>query len=299
VVSDITWSVPGLIVKDYTANVSKAKLTFLDSDALSKPQISFYWTQPNPAYTVKVDFTRTQDGLAVKCHKEIVLSVVAPAIVTMWPTMIGKPTAINGTSIKLKGSTDLAGAGIAFKAKVTDPAGLVGLTNVGQWQFVQTITHYAYGQVRSTGKCSADIPTISGPLCDNNYPYGTGPFPTPVNGVAQYTDDSPELIAPANLVNYIAREDYFFMYVMYKPPVYAGQQAIWIGLAVLPWTFIFCANSDGANWTVVTNGSVQNGWTPVLSNPEWNGTYVNGFSTDTPIACPGPCVAPPAPPPPE
>ena len=291
-ISGITWTVPGQYVKNYVANDNAGTLTFLDSTDLSQATITFYWVQPG-TYSVTVAFTLTKDGIATSCEKSISLVVVAPTLATAWPTMIGMPTPVNGTGVQLAGSTDFVGSGIAFKASVTDPAGL-GLTGAGSWQFVQTVTWYMSGLSLNDNKCYSGTPPTAGRLCDNTYPY-SGPYAA--GGAPQSTNDSREGQGSTAALGYFREESYFFMYVMYKPPVSAGQSAIWVAIAVLPWTFEFCAMPFQGNWTIVENGSVQRGWsTNLLANPTWLGKYTNGQLNQNQIDCPGPCTAPPPPP---
>jgi hypothetical protein len=247
--SGISWTIPGIVVKDYQDNNTTATVT--PANNTTTPTIKFYWVDGAEGRAVSVSCTCANAGTKTA---SVTYNVRAPTLEKFdsQTDAVGFDDAASPSQIQFGMGNN---AGITWDWTVTVPAGVDG------WiKDVQTIVT----RRRQSGK----IWTVPGtkvvppnPQLDVVNPYTQPPvfrieFPVKVTAGKSYSDnvtmDQPSLPL---LGSSTAAEDSFSYYLMYKPDT---PNAIWVPIAKAEWYWKGQAVLIGATWTLAVRDAPSN-----------------------------------------
>jgi len=247
--NNFQWTVPDIIVKDYTADATKG---VVDANVdKTKKSTQFYWVDGADGRSVTVSCNVN----GIPCTDTVTFDVKRPTaeIITktgeieistkQGPLMLhfGTPTAI----------------GITFKYTITFPTGCTGTTQWVQLSYPTRTVIY--------NDQTAQI--YYGGGLDGTYPYST----------CNPTNDNPGT-ALTNQFYQVKAHDSYEMFLMFKP---SGTNSIWVPLREVEWSWGADATRSEAKWTIDagtahhtkdpqdTDSTKHPEWTHNIKNNKW------------------------------
>jgi len=290
--TDIQWTIPGTVYKDYQPSLASAAIIPLANTDKKSKTIKFYWSDPGTK-SVSVSF---KIGSA-KCSKSATLTALAPTITDLGAIMgttqyasIPDGQGNNVAGIFLLGAIPQRPntiPGILFRATLSMPSGFSG----GQWQFLGTIQQHSIQRSVTNLQNSAEFNTTNYWLDEKMYvpPVDpvNDPVPFPANGQPHVAFDNPGLKTATISAGKMFPQK-FKIHVIFKPP---GDESTWVALKILEYGHGFCGVS-GTPWTVTNITRTPSTGNPTYSDipgnkqPEWTQNYND--LTGTPITSPDP-----------
>jgi len=288
-ITDIQWSLPGEVFKNYNTSEATGTLTPLDQSDLQQITVKFHWADVGEDRNVSVAFKTN----GTPCQIEETFNVKDPIVefptvggVSFDPPPIGTPKVTPTNWLQLRDAYDGETAGIVFKAKVQTPDGFN--FGVGKWYFGQLAEPSFIQKVEATQNCYEWGKDEY--INDAPWPYETGADPGnppwDTGDTIATVKDSPG--KPLGSIDQLTASLSFKMYIMFKPandPPGAGESA-YVPLRREDWGTEWCAEKNAA-WDIKMKQSLSSSWVVERAHPEW--TDHSGNLSWEPTECPGAC----------
>ena len=258
-VDTVSWTIPGTTVRGYDGTVTDVKPIPLTDADLQRPRITFYWVDAAAGRTVRARFRMKSGSLGQVVY---VFDVKAPTA-RSFTAKTGETrfeTRAGLTAIRF--GKPIEAPGIAWHWKVTLPP-----THAGYVKDVQTVVadrsqvlRRAPGGAqtrrlvwRHPAKTEMHTQLDDGP--DKEPAYSEGLYETRLEAGESATsggrgiEDNPRTALPPLGVT-VSVNDQFTYYLMFKPAVPRGENAIWVPIARARWSWTATARRRGDKWNV-------------------------------------------------
>jgi hypothetical protein len=250
--SNVAWHIPGIAVKDYSANASNAEVTALSRVDLASNDLAFYWVDGGERRVVT--FTAFADGVSASASVTFNVKRPTAAINIKTGSVSTNPTW--GPDTLSFGSPAMPG--ISLCCTVEEPAGFTG----GGTQWVQVIDHIARAVEYDDGSWRF---LMGENVCDTNYPY-LADSSANASPLLQILDDCRGVMVEDS----ISSTERYSMFLMYKPT----GAAIWVPLKKIDWNWSGQAYKSDTGWildncTYLTNPESAD----CITLPTWSGNF--------------------------
>jgi hypothetical protein len=279
VLSNLLWSLPPPVFKNFEANQQTGTLTPLETGDLNQPDVHFYFTN---AGTKTVSFGATVNGEAIAL--DVSLDVLEPVanftrILDTVKLYTDPFTQIRRVGLVEKQYViDDIYFGIQWEGDVTVPAGWPQ----GKWQWVQTGTpnisvtrNNGDPLVFSTnGQTGLDTRYPTAPLPKGSHPGTAGGYPTGVYDRSDMFGDSPSLpLTDYRDCSYAAS---FTTYMMFLPD---GTESRYVPLKSMAWNMHVTAAKDtqSGEWSISSSGQDAQLPETTTTHPNWTLNIMGDF----------------------
>ena len=258
-VDTVSWTIPGTAVRGYDGTAADAKLIPLTDADLQRPRITFYWVDAADGRTVRARFQVKSGGLAqVVCGFDVKAPTVTSFTSRTGETRFETRAGLTG----MRFGKPIEAPGIAWNWNVTMPP-----THAGYVKDVQTVVNDRSVVLRlkpggtetrrlvwrHPSKTEIHTQLDDGP--DKEAAYTSAMYEVRLEPGEAATsggrgiEDSPSTSLPSLGVT-VSVNDHFTYYLMFKPVVPPGEQAIWVPLAKGSWSWKATASHRGDGWHV-------------------------------------------------
>jgi V8-like Glu-specific endopeptidase len=258
-VDTVRWTIPGTAVRGYDGTVADAKLIPLSDSDLQRPRITFYWVDAADDRTVRARFRMKSGALGQVVH---VFDVKAPTMSSFTARTGATRFETRAGLTGMRFGKPIEAPGIVWHWKVTLPP-----THAGSVKDVQTVvadrsqvlrrepggTEIRRLVWRHPSKAEKHAQLDDGPSKEASYSEGL--YETRLDAGKAATsggrgiEDSPHTELPPLGVT-VSVNDQFTYYLMFKPAVPQGEQAIWVPVAKARWFWKVTARRRGGKWDV-------------------------------------------------
>lgn len=254
---NLRWTLPGKVIKNYAAGVSKGEVTPLTE--LSNLSVAFYWVDGGD--NRQIQFSATVDGQTLTAKATFNVKRPSSEVRTSTGTIAIRTEENNQCWLRF-GNPDRHG--IDFSRTMQQ-----GYNGTTCWVQIATTDSWYKD---TNGFCWQELGQTG---LDRDFPYGSDP-----------TDqDNPGIVIDASVTK-INVDDNFDMWLMYMP---AGDGSIWVPLKKVRWGWQATAKKNGTgsgcSLFTVTNSTVKPiSITDSTDHPEWT-TVISSCCTYKRVAC--------------